>query len=219
PRCLRAGTRPCSRVMCFSRRPRSRPASSRPRTPTPRSTSLSSSSMPRWPKRALVSLALLATAACPRAPRAPTPAIAEPELRIGLAVGLPNASIGGPEGGELFVSEAASGTAVGSIPAGVRWVVVPDSADPSRLRLVKPDSTRTDPLRGIAVVHVPENRFVVANGRRYRGRIRITSGRGGLTVVNRVHVESTIGGILMRRNQEVSSGLRVDMLTADLLST
>jgi len=168
--------------------------------------------MPRWPKRALVSLALIATTACPRAPRAPTPAIGEPELRIGLAVGLPNASIGGPEGGELFVSEAASGTAVGSIPAGGRWVVLPDSADPFRLRLLKPDSTRTDPLRGIAVVNVTERRFVVANGRRYRGRITITSGRGGLTVVNRVNVESYIAGVVPpeiggRRPDEVAAVL------------
>jgi stage II sporulation protein D (peptidoglycan lytic transglycosylase) len=157
----------------------------------------SSSSMRRWPKRALASLALLATAACPRTPRAPQPAAAgEPELRIGLAVGLPNASIGGAESGELFVSEAASGLPVGSVPAGVRWVVFPDSADPSRLRLVKPDSTRTEPLRGIAVVNVTENRFAVANGRRYRGRISIVSGRGGLTVVNRVNVESYIAGVV-----------------------
>ena len=153
--------------------------------------------MRRWPKRAIASVALLATAACPRPPRAPQPAVAgEPELRIGLAVGLPNASIGGPESGELFVSEAASGLPVGSIPAGVRWVVFPDSADPSRLRLVKPDSTRTDALRGIAVVNVTENRFVVANGRRYRGRITVTSGRGGLTVVNQVNVESYIAGVV-----------------------
>ncbi len=153
--------------------------------------------MRRWPKRALASVALLATAACPRPPRAPQPAVAgEPELRIGLAVGLPNASIGGPESGELFVSEAASGLPVGSIPAGVRWVVFPDSTDPSRLRLVKPDSTRTDALRGIAVVNVTENRFVVANGRRYRGRINVTSGRGGLTVVNQVNVESYIAGVV-----------------------
>jgi stage II sporulation protein D (peptidoglycan lytic transglycosylase) len=153
--------------------------------------------MRRWPKRALVSLALIATAACPRPRGAPQPAASgEPELRIGLAVGLPNASIGGPESGELFVSEAASGTAVGSIPAGVRWVVVSDSADPARLRLMKPDSTRTAPLRGIAVVNVTENRFAVANGRRYRGRIGITSGRGGLTVVNRVNVESYIAGVV-----------------------
>ena len=153
--------------------------------------------MRRWPKRALVSVALLATAACPRPPRVPQPAVAgEPELRIGLAVGMPNASIGGPESGELFVSEAATGLPVGSIPAGVRWVVFPDSADPSRLRLVKPESTRTDALRGVAVVNVTENRFVVANGRRYRGRINVTSGRGGLSVVNQVNVESYIAGVV-----------------------
>lgn len=169
--------------------------------------------MRRWPKRALASLALIATAACPRPSRAPQPAAAgELELRIGLAVGLPNASIGGPEGGELFVSEAASGAAVGSVPAGVRWVVRPDSADPSRLRLMKPDSTRTEALRGITVVNVTENRFAVANGRRYRGRISITSGRGGLTVVNRVNVESYIAGVVppeigARRPDEVAAVL------------
>jgi len=171
--------------------------------------------MRRWPPRALASVALIATAACPRPSGggAPQPAAAgEPELRIGLAVGLPNASIGGAESGELFVSEAASGTAVGSIPAGVRWVVRPDSADPTRLRLMKPDSTRTEPLRGIAVVNVTENRFAVANGRRYRGRISITSGRGGLTVVNRVNVESYIAGVVppeigARRLDEVAAVL------------
>jgi stage II sporulation protein D len=154
--------------------------------------------MRRWAKRALASVAVLATVGCPRPPHgAPQPtAGGEPELRIGLAVGLPNASIGGPEGGELFVSEAASGLPIGSVPAGVRWVVVPDSADSSRLRLIRPDSTRTEALRGLAVVNVTENRFVVANGRRYRGRINITSGRGGLTVVNRLNAESYIAGVV-----------------------
>jgi stage II sporulation protein D len=169
--------------------------------------------MQPWPKRALASLALIATAACPRPSGAPQPAAAgEPELRIGLAVGLPNGSIGGAESGELFVSDAASGAAVGSVPAGVRWVVRPDSADPSRLRLMKPDSTRTEALRGITVVNVTENRFVVANGRRYRGRISIWSGRGGLSVVNRVNVESYIAGVVppeigARRPDEVAAVL------------
>jgi len=54
-------------------------------------------------------------------------------------VSAPLASIGGPQGGELFITEVASGAAVGSIPAGVRWVVVPDSADSSRVRLIRPD--------------------------------------------------------------------------------
>jgi len=128
-------------------------------------------------------------------------------------VGGTTASIGGPESGELFVSDAASGLAVGSVPPGVRWVVRPDSADPSRLRLIKPDSTRTDALRGIAVVNVTENRFVVANGRRYRGRISITSGRGrGLTLVNRVSLESYVAGVVgpeigARRTDELNAVL------------
>lgn len=152
--------------------------------------------MQRWPKLATLSVTLLASAGCPGRPGGPPTPGGEPELRIGISVGAANGSIGGPDGGELFVSEAASGTPVGSVPAGVRWVVNPDSADPSRLRLVKPDGGRTEPLRGVAVVNVTENRFVIANGRRYRGRITITSGRGGLTVVNRVNVESYVAGVV-----------------------
>jgi stage II sporulation protein D len=152
--------------------------------------------MRRWTTLCAVSLLALAAAGCP-GPRqvSPVPG-AEPELRIGIAVGGTTASIGGPESGELFVSDAASGVAVGSVPAGVRWVVRPDSADPSRFRLIKPDSTRTDALRSIAVVNVTENRFVVANGRRYRGRVGITAGRGGLTLVNRVNLESYVAGVV-----------------------
>ena len=154
--------------------------------------------MRRWAKRAAVSAALIGALGCPgRQTPAPAPS-AEPALRVGLAVGAALASIGGAEGGELFVTEAASGTAVGSIPAGVRWVVVPDSADSSRLRLIRPspDSGRSGALRGIAVVNVTENRFVIANGRRYRGSLAITSGRGGLTVVNRLGLESYVAGVV-----------------------
>ncbi len=152
--------------------------------------------MPPWAKRAAASAALVAALGCRSRPTAPPAPSAEPELRVGLAVGAPLASIGGAQSGELFVSDAASGVPVGSIPAGVRWVVLPDSADPSRLRLIKPDSTRSEALRGVAVVNVTENRFVIANGRRYRGRINITSSRGGLTVVNRLGLESYVAGVV-----------------------
>lgn len=159
--------------------------------------------MPRWAKRAAASAALLAALACPGGrgggggpPTAPPAPSGEPELRVGLAVGAAYASLGGADGGELFISDAASGVPVGSIPAGTRWVVIPDSVDAGRVRLVKPDSTRSDALRGIAVVNVTENRFLVANGRRYRGRINITSARGGLTVVNRLGLESYVAGVV-----------------------
>lgn len=153
--------------------------------------------MRRWLKHAACSAGVLAAACRGAGPaRVATIPGAEPELRIGLAVGAPYASIGGPDGGELFVSEAGSGVPVGSVPSGARWVVRPDSADPTRLRLLKPDSTRTEPLRGIAVVNVTENRFVVANGRRYRGRLQVTSSRSGVTVVNRLNVEGYVAGVV-----------------------
>ena len=167
--------------------------------------------MPRWAKQ-LASCLLLGCLGCPARPSAGPSPSAEPELRIGLAVGAGNASIGGPESGELFVSEASSGAPVGSVPAGVRWVVFPDSADPSRLRLLRPDSTRTEALRGIAVVNVTESRYVIANGRRYRGRINVTAGPGGLTVVNRVNLEGYVAGVVgpeigPRRPEEIAAVL------------
>jgi stage II sporulation protein D len=132
----------------------------------------------------------------------PAPA-GEPELRVGLAVGATNVVLGGD--GELFVTDDGGGQPVGSIPAGARWTAVPDSASGGgggggggKLRLVKPDGTTTEPHRGIAVVNVTENRFAMANGRRYRGRIHVVAGRGGagLTLVNRLGVESYVAGVV-----------------------
>ncbi|HXM39384.1 MAG TPA: SpoIID/LytB domain-containing protein [Gemmatimonadales bacterium] len=154
--------------------------------------------MRRWAKHALASAAVLAAAGCPRPHGAGggPPANAELELRVGLAVGAPYASLGGIDGGELLLTEEASAAPVGSIPAGDRWRVVPDSADGSRLRLVKPDGTRTDAYRSIAAVNVTENRFAIANGRRYRGRIHVAAIRGGLMVLNRVALESYVAGVV-----------------------
>jgi len=132
----------------------------------------------------------------PRPRGAPAPSTGEPEIRVGLAVGAAIASLGGAGGGELLVSDQASGVPIGSIPEGVRWTVVPDSSDPARLRLVRSDGTRTDPYRGIAAVNVTENRFAVANGRRYRGRIHVAAARGALTLVNRVGLESYVAGVV-----------------------
>jgi stage II sporulation protein D len=133
----------------------------------------------------------------------PAPA-GEPELRVGLAVGAASVVLGGDGGGELFVTDDGNGQPVGSIPAGARWTAVPDSASRgANLRLLKPDGTVTEAHRGIAVVNVTENRFAIANGRRYRGRIHVVAGRGargggggGLTLVNRLGVESYVAGVV-----------------------
>ncbi len=150
--------------------------------------------MRRWATRALASAAVLAAGACPQPRAVPAPA-GEPELRVGLAVGAARVVLGGD--GELFVTDDGDGQPVGSIPAGARWTAVPDSASAGgRLRLVKPDGTTTEPYRGIAVVNVTENRFAMADGRRYRGRIHVVAGRSGLTLLNRLGVESYVAGVV-----------------------
>ena len=153
--------------------------------------------MRRWTTRALASAAVLAAVACPRPSARPAlgGAAGEPELRVGLAVGAANVVLGGD--GELFVTDDGDGQAVGSIAAGTRWTAVPDSGSGGgKLRLVKADGTLTESHRGIAVVNVTENRFAMANGRRYRGRIHVVAGRGGLTLVNRLGIESYVAGVV-----------------------
>ena len=150
-----------------------------------------------WATRVLASAAFLAVAACPRPAPQPSPAGGEPELRVALAVGVPSVVLGGDGGGELFVTDDGNGQPVGSIPAGARWIALPDSASGgTKLRLIKPDGTATESHPGIAVVNVTENRFAMANGRRYRGRLNVVAGRSGMTLINRLGIESYIAGVV-----------------------
>src|SRR5216117_1716074 len=191
PRCSRAGTGPRSRAASSSPPRRSRRASSRARTPMVTSISRSHNSTRRWAKPGLASLLALA-AGCARPQPSPlvTPGT-EPELRVGLAVGAPSVTLGGD--GELFVTDDGSGDPLGSIPAGSSWTVVADTVG---LRLVKPDGTRSERHFGVSAVNVTENRFAVANGRRYRGRVNVVRDASGLTLMNRVPVESYLAGVI-----------------------
>ena len=146
--------------------------------------------MRRWPGRALVSLLLVAAGGCPRPSPAPVPG-AEPELRVGISVGLKTVSLGGD--GELFITDDGTGQPVASIPAGVRWSVVPDSLG---LRLVRPNGSRTERHQGISAVNVTENRFAMVNGGRYRGRLHVVRDASGLTLMNRVPLESYLAGVI-----------------------
>jgi stage II sporulation protein D len=96
----------------------------------------------------------------------------------------------------LFVTDDATGEPLGAIPAGQTWTVVPDTQ--GGLRLVRPDGTSTDSHRGISAVNVTENRFAMAIGRRFRGRLNVLRPRpgAGLTLMNRVPVESYLAGVV-----------------------
>ncbi len=126
-------------------------------------------------------------------PRPQPPALGpEPELRVGLLVGASGVRLGGD--GELFVTDDANGRPVGAVKAGTAWTVVPDTS--GGLVLVRPDGTRTERHSGISAVNVTEGRFAMANGRRYRGRVNIVRDRTGVTLINRVSLESYLAGVL-----------------------
>src|SRR6266571_1653046 len=156
----------------------------------PTSTPPSRNSTPRWAKRAVVS-ALALAGACGRPQPAPLTPGAEPELRVGLVAGAPGLALGGD--GELFVTDDSNGEPIGSIPVGTAWTVV---ADTPGVRLVKPDGSRSERRSGISAVNVTENRFAMANGRRYRGRLNVVRDPAGLTLTNRVPVESYLAGVI-----------------------
>src|SRR6266704_2400623 len=82
---------------------------------------------------------------------------------------------------------------LGSVPVGTTWTVV---ADTPGLRLVKPDGSRSEHHFGISAVNVTENRFAMTSGRRYRGRVNVIRDPAGLTVMNRVPVESYLAGVI-----------------------
>jgi len=136
-----------------------------------------------------VSLLAAAGSACAR-PQPVTPGT-EPELRIGLAAGAPGVTLGGD--GELFVSDDSNGEPLGSIPVGTTWTVLVDTPG---VRLVKPDGSRVERRLGISAVNVTEGRFAMANGRRYRGRVNVIRDPAGLTLMNRVPVESYLAGVI-----------------------
>jgi len=133
---------------------------------------------------------LAALAGCPH----PQPVAIgpEPELRVGLAVGVQSVRLGGD--GELFVTDDGNGQPVGAIPPGSVWTATLDSG--SGLVLVRSDGTRTERHLGVSAVNVTEGRFAMADGRRYRGRVNVVRDRTGLLLINRLPLESYLAGVL-----------------------
>ncbi len=137
----------------------------------------------RWRRLAGVSTLGVTVGACARPqPQRPTQ---QPELRIGLASGVPQVSVGGAgrltafaEGAAVFQIDNQQVT----LAADGRAVVV-GGQNPGRyerLLLVSPD-----PGGAVAV-----------NGRRYRGTVELLVAGGGVTAVNRVGVEDYLLGVV-----------------------
>jgi stage II sporulation protein D len=128
----------------------------------------------------------------PRADRTPERATesGEPQLRIGLAVGVPSATAGG--GTELLVTDP-SGARLGAIPAGEQWRVVPTGTGVS---VQPPGRIGSTPSEMIALTATDPSETVRVNGRNYRGIVEVVRHAGGITLVNRLLLESYLLGVV-----------------------
>ncbi len=137
---------------------------------------------------------------------------AEPQIRIGLAVGAPSATVGGAGG--LVVTDP-SGAQLAVIPPGEAWRVVVSEVG---ISAQPPGRVGTAPSEMIAVVASDPSGLVRVNGRGYRGIVEIVRDTAGLTVVNRLLIEAYLLGVVSaemgRRNQAEFEALKAQAVVS-----
>jgi stage II sporulation protein D len=133
----------------------------------------------------------------PAPPAGPTPipapgaeAPAEPMIRLGLAVGASSVTISGAAG--LSISDP-SGARLAEIPAGEVWRVAVGSPG---LVALAPSGARSAPSEMLDIVSPRPEALVQVNGRPYRGTITALRDRSGVTVVDRLPMESYLVGVV-----------------------
>jgi stage II sporulation protein D len=137
---------------------------------------------------------------------------AEPQLRIGLEVGAPSATIGG--GDDLVITDP-SGARIAAVPAGEQWRVVPAG---SGIELQPPSRRGPGRTEMIALMATDSRDVVRVNGRTYRGLVEFVRDSVGLTVVNRLFLESYLAGVVSaemgRRSQTEFEALKAQAVVS-----
>jgi stage II sporulation protein D len=128
----------------------------------------------------------------PGAPPAPetAPLSGEPEVRIGLAVGAGSAALGGA--GPLSVSDP-SGPRLAEIPAGEVWRL---TVSGTGLVVTSPGGLSSTPVSVLTISSGSSQEPVRVDARGYHGSLQVLRDRTGLTIVNRVRLESYILGVV-----------------------
>ena len=123
-------------------------------------------------------------------PSTPVEGPTEPQIRLGLVVGAPVATVSGTAG--LCVSDP-SGARLAEIPAGEVWRV---TAGGTGLVVLAPGGAGTTPSELIEIGSPDPAALVRVNGRPYRGTITALRDRTGVTVVDRVPMETYLAGVV-----------------------
>jgi stage II sporulation protein D len=137
---------------------------------------------------------------------------AEPQLRIGLVVGAPSATVGG--GDELVIADP-SGARLAVVPAGEQWRIVPSRRG---VELQPPGRVGPAASEMIALLATDPAALVRVNGKTYRGLVEVVRDTAGLTVVNRLLLESYLLGVVSaemgRRNQSEFEALKAQAIVS-----
>ncbi len=136
----------------------------------------------------------------------------EPAIRVGLMVGAASAVVSGGAG--LSVSDP-SGTRVAEIPAGESWRVAMSGAGVVALA---PGGGAIAPSEVLEIVSPDPNAPVVVNGRPYHGTIVVLRDRTGITVIDRVPMETYLAGVVSaemgRRSPEDQEALQAQAIVS-----
>ena len=171
--------------------------------------------MLRWHSHAILALAGLLSCTSGavtvrQPPDLPSPSSRETEIKVGLVVGAPSAALGGTT--PVAVTEP-DGSPVATIAAGQTWRV---SARAAGLVLTSAvgSSAAFEALTLVPADDAP----IWVNGKPYRGRAEILRDRTGLTVVNRLPMESYLLGVVSaemgRRNASEQAALRAQAVVS-----
>ena len=141
----------------------------------------------------------------------PSPSSREREIKVGLLVGAPSATLGGTT--PIAITEP-DGSPVGTISAGQTWRV---SAGPAGLVFTGAGGLSSAAFEALTLVPADDAPIWV-NGKPYRGRAEVLRDRTGLTVVNRLPMESYLLGVVSaemgRRSSSEQAALRAQAVVS-----
>ena len=120
----------------------------------------------------------------------PDTVVSTSDVRIGLVVGASDVNVGG--GGPLVITNPA-GVRVQDVIEGAAWRVRPAG---SAMTLSGPGGLNGGRLDALVVTPLHPGQYVRIDGRDYRGEVAVIPGPDGLTVINRLGLESYLAGVL-----------------------
>jgi stage II sporulation protein D len=114
----------------------------------------------------------------------------DPEIRVGIVVDAGSVNVGGLD--QVSVTEP-DGSPITTIPPGETWRI---ALVGQKLALVNPSGSVSSLFDGMSLVSLDPSIPLRVNGKPYRGVADLLRGRAGITVVNRLGLETYLEGVV-----------------------